>query len=78
MANFQEFSVTPGAAAQVTAQIFTVAVSIQEDDGTVIADFTGANALQWPTDLAALTEEQRLQLLQVVVNDFVLMRAGLS
>ncbi len=46
MANLQQFTVTSEGAAQVTVPSYAITARVEEDDGTVLADFTGPNALQ--------------------------------
>jgi hypothetical protein len=77
VANFQDYGITHGGAAQVNVQAFTIACRVEEDDTTVIADYTGENALVFPSVLSTLTEEQRRQIVDAVAQTIVLMRAGL-
>lgn len=76
MANLQQFSVTSEGAAQVTVPSYEIAARVEDGDGTVLADFTGGNALHFPAVLASLTSEQRAELNDQIAATIVLMRAG--
>ena len=78
MANIQNFSVTPGNPAQINVPTHQINASVQEDDGTVIADYTGANALRWPEVLNSLSPEQQQQIADANAQQVVLMKAGLA
>jgi len=77
VANFQNFSITPGSASLITAQNFTISLTVEDDAGNVIADLTGENALQYPACLAQLTEDQRRELLGQDINQIISWIVGL-
>lgn len=79
MPDLQNFSVTPGTAANVNIQRFTIECQITDSNtGAVLHDFTGANAIQWPSVMGTLTAAQRRSILQDIVNRIIYMRAGLE
>ena len=71
MAQFQQFSVVR------TNKTFTIQARVLNDAGVQVADFTGANALVFPSVMATLTDAQVDALAQVVANWLVLTKAGL-
>lgn len=75
--DIQAFSITPLGPANVNMPRATIAGRIEEPSGTVVADFTGANALTWPGVVNQLTAEQRSALIDLIAQTLLLMRAGL-
>lgn len=76
MPDLQQFSVTPQSAAQVSVPRAVIAAQVVES-GAVIADFTGANAIQFPAVIKDLTAAQLAELIDIVASWLVLRRAGL-
>lgn len=77
--NIQQFAVTPQSAsninvprASITAQVFDA------DTNALLSDFTGANAIQFPSVLSTLTVQQRSDLVNQIAQTIVFMRAGLA
>ena len=77
MADMQNFSITAGSAAQVTVLDWLVAC-LGQDGSEVIADYTGANALHFPSVLSTLTESQQQDLLSQIATQIVMIKAGLA
>lgn len=79
MADFQNVVVTSQAAANVNVPRYSVSVQVTDSTtGALLADFTGANAIQWPGVLATLTAEQRRAILEMVLTYVVRVKAGLQ
>lgn len=78
MPSIRQFTVAPLVAVQVTVPRFQIEAQILDDDGTVIADYTGANALVFPAVLATLTPAQRRLVLEGMLLKLLLYRAGRS
>jgi hypothetical protein len=78
MPDFQQFKITPLAAASVTvprAQIEALVTDSRTQ--AVIADFTGANAILFPRDITDLTAADRQELAQIVAYFLIRKKAGL-
>ena len=80
MADFLDLNVTAGSNINVNVQRFTVEVRVvdSQNQNTVIADFTGANAIVWPNVLGTLTAAQRRALLKQLMMRIILVKAGLD
>lgn len=79
MANLFNFSITPLANSNPgPIPRFSVAAEVRADDGTVLADFTGANALVFPAVLTQLTALQRRRLVHLIAHYLVQARAGMT
>lgn len=79
MADLLNFAITPLSATSVSvprAQIEARVVDSTRQQ-TVIADFTGANALIFPAVIATLSAADRLELAQMIGQWLVLKKAGL-
>ncbi len=78
MASLTNFSVTLGGAVQVNATDKVISCQVVTDDAsaTLIADFTGDNALHWPAVLNTLAPVDQATLFTQVVNTLILMKAG--
>jgi hypothetical protein len=55
----QQLGATTLGAASVNVPRFTISAQVFDDNGTLVADFTGANAINFPADLGKLTAAQR-------------------
>lgn len=79
MPDIANLTVTVGTAASISAQRFTIECQVLDSDtGGVLADFTGANALQWPNVLASLTGAQRRAMIEAIMFRIIRQRAGLD
>ncbi len=79
MPDLQNFAITPLGAANVNVPRATIeALVTDSQSGAVLADFTGANALNWPGVVSTLTGAQRLVLAEMVANWLIFVKAGLS
>lgn len=78
MPDLQQFSITPQASASVTVPRALIAAKVTDSQtGATLADFTGANALQFPAVIATLTAADRLELAQLVADWLIKKKAGL-
>jgi len=78
MADILQFQITALASASVNvprAQIEGTVVD-SANQSTVIADFTGANALIFPAVITTLTAAQRLELAQLIAGWLIRTKAG--
>lgn len=81
MADLNNFSVTPGAVANINVLDYVLTgVFTDSSTGQPIAnaDFTGANAQHFPFCLGLLTEDQRRTVVDQVAAQVLRMRAGLE
>jgi hypothetical protein len=78
MPDLSVYSVTEDAQpATITVPTYTIEAKLV-DGATTIADYTGSSALSFPGVLGALTEAQRSELLDMIGNTVVQMKAGLQ
>lgn len=77
--NIQEFTVTQGGVAQVNVPTIVITAQVEED-GVIIADYTGDNALIFPNVFATLSADQRMALMNEggIAQQVVRMKAGLE
>lgn len=74
-----QFSITRTTSAQLTVPRWTIEfVVINPTTGAVTHDFTGANALVFPTVLGQLTNAQQDELVEHVVMLLIKRRAGIE
>ncbi len=79
MPDLQNFAVTRGATNQLNQPAFTIAAQIVDSQSsTVLADFTGANAIQFPAVLSTLTPAQQTQIIQMVAVTIIRMKTGIQ
>lgn len=71
MAQLQEFTV------QVIGKTFVVAGKVYDDDRVLVADYTGANDVQFPQVLNDLTDQQVQQLANMLGGWLLLTLSGL-
>jgi hypothetical protein len=82
MPAFQQFSLTPIGKANLT-QIPRVRIECRVEEvneqgqWVTIADFTGASALEFPTILRTLTDQQNAYIIEQIAYTVVLMQANL-
>lgn len=76
MPDLQNFSVTAASAVNVNVPRFTISCQVVQG-ATVLADFTGANAIQFPSVLSTLSAAQRRELVDLIANTIVYQKAGL-
>ena len=62
---------------QVIGKTFRVAGKVYDDDRVLVADFTGANDVQFPQVMNGLTDEQVQQLADMLGHWVLLTLAGL-
>lgn len=84
MANIQQYSVTRSGTTNIqNFPRYVITASVEDTDPVtglrvVIADFTGANALNFPAVMATLTPEQRDRFIELVSMWLVNVKAGLQ
>lgn len=80
MADLLNFAITPQSAANVNVPRATIEATVVDssNQNVVLADFTGANALNFPGVISTLAAADRLELAQMVANWLILKKAGLS
>lgn len=78
MADLKNFSITRIAAAQMTVPRWQISGQITNDreQQNVIRDFTGANAVIFPTVLGQLTNAQQDELVEGLVMRLLFQRFG--
>jgi hypothetical protein len=78
MADLIEFTVTRGASIQVTIPQYTISGKVvdSETQETVLADFSGANAIQFPQILGQATQAQLEALLNLIVRAIITAKTG--
>jgi hypothetical protein len=79
MPDFLQYAITPLGNASVTVPRATIAALIVDsmDQSITIADFTGANALNFPVVLTTLSAADRAELIQMLAGWLLLKKAGL-
>jgi hypothetical protein len=82
MPAFQDFSLTPNGRANITQMPrVTIACRVEEvnEQGqwVTVADFTGANAIDFPAELKNRTDAEVAYIIEQVAYIVVLMKAGL-
>ena len=80
MAQFQELTSTPGDPANVNVPTHVFAAKVYDDANppNLVADFTGNNVINFPAVLNLITAEQRLAIMDLIQNQLILNRAGVS
>lgn len=80
MPDLQQFSITPTGATNVNVPGADIACQIVDSttQSVILADFTGANTLHFPSVLATLTGAQRAELISLLAEKIVFMKAGLG
>lgn len=78
MASIQSFVITDTGKKNVpNCPTFTIAAQVFDDQGGLVADFTGGNVLDFPSVAATLTAQQQVWLEQLVARWLVRAKAGL-
>ncbi len=79
MPDLLNFSITPLAAVNVNVPRASIAATVVDsgNQNIVLADFTGANALNFPGVISTLTAAQRQELIQMIANWLIFTKAGL-
>jgi hypothetical protein len=72
----QQLGATAAGTANVNVPRYTITAQVFADDGTLVADFTGANAINFPADLGKLTVARRNALLRQIGTALVYELAG--
>lgn len=75
MADLQEFGVVRGTPGNRNTPTHIISGKVVEGQ-TVLADFTGENAIVFPDVLALLTQAQQDELVGMVANTIIDMRRG--
>jgi hypothetical protein len=79
MADLQNFRVTAGDAATVTVPQHTIEGELVDStSGATLANYTGDDALRWPSVLSTLTADQRDEIAQTVAQRLIQMKAGIA
>ena len=77
MPDLQGFTITAQSAANVNVPRATISCTVLDaTTGAVLADLTGANAIQWPGVIATLTAADRRELAQLIATWLVRKVAG--
>lgn len=78
MADINNFAVAPQAPATLNVDVYKIEGTLTDSDTqALIADFTGENALTWPTCLNALSEETRAGIIGDLAPEILRLAAGL-
>ena len=82
MPAFQDFSLTPNGRANITQMPrVTIACRVEEvnEQGqwVTVADFTGANVIDFPAVLKTMTDAQIAYIIELVAYQVILIQAGL-
>lgn len=75
MADLVDYLVSRGDPANVNVPTHAIAGKLV-DGATTLADFTGSNAIRWPSVLSTLSVEQQDQIAQQVSNQIIQWRAA--
>jgi hypothetical protein len=57
--NLQNVAATPGGPVQVSVPSFSITAQVFDNDGRLVADLTGASAINFPADLAKIPAARR-------------------
>ncbi len=78
MPDLKNFTITPLANASMSVPRFTLSGQVVSSDATqtVLADFTGANAVNFPAVLGTLTAAERLEFVEMIAH-WMLRKKGL-
>lgn len=75
--NFQEFSITRIAPAQLTVPRWSIALKVTDSaTDAILKDLTGVNALVFPTVLGQLSTAEQDEMVQMIVGWLIRKRAG--
>jgi hypothetical protein len=80
--NLQNFAITRNGTVNVSAfPRYSITAQLQDTDPTtglptVVSDFTGANAIDFPAELKLRTPEERDLILQTIARMLVYQKAG--
>lgn len=75
MPDLQNFSVVRGQPANINTPTHVIEALVVEGQ-TTLADFTGENAIRWPSVLSLLTQEQQDEIASGLANTLIEMRRG--
>lgn len=75
MPDLQNFSVVRGSPSNLNVPTHVIEALVVEGQ-TTLADFTGENAIRWPSVLSLLTPEQQDEIAQNLANTLIDMRRG--
>lgn len=75
--DFQQFSITRLAAAQLTVPRWSIALQVTDSQtGALVKDFTGANAVVFPNVLGQLSNTEQDEMVAMIVNWLIQRRIG--
>ncbi|CAB4174320.1 hypothetical protein UFOVP1028_28 [uncultured Caudovirales phage] len=78
MTVMQEHAITRNGTVSIASfPRFTITAKVYDNDGTLLADFTGASALSFPGVVTTLTAAQQVELAQLIAQWLVTTKAGL-
>lgn len=75
--DFQNYSVTIGSNANRSIPDVTVSMQVCASDGTVLQDFTGANAFNIWTVFGSLSAADKREVLNGLIKEIIRKKAGL-
>ena len=79
MPDLTDFSITPQGSSSVTVPRATIAGKLVDSQtGILLADFTGANAIQFPSVLATLSVAQRKDIIDLIATLIINQKAGFA
>ena len=77
MSSFQNYAVTRKSAANLNTQTHELAgLLVDDNDGHTIADYTGANAKQWPAVLNQLSATDQDEIVESLAQSVLRKLAG--
>ena len=77
MPDFQNFSITRGNNVSLSVPVWTIEGKItNSQNGSVIQDFTGANAVKFPQILGQLTIDQQNQFVEEIIQILIHRKFG--
>ncbi len=79
MAQMQSYALTPTGRKNVPGSMptYTIEAKVYDNAGTLVADLTGANALPFPGVLVTLSDAEVAELMGIVAQWLLLLKAGL-
>ncbi len=71
MPDYTDFVVSKQAASSITMPTWRIELRVVNADGTVLRDFTGANALTFPNVLSTLTTAEQQDLVERIAHELI-------
>lgn len=79
MADIQNFLITPLTNANINVPRARIEATVNDSNtGTILADFTGVNALIWPGVVSTLSAEERRELVDIIAIWLIHKKAGVE